>query len=92
MSAYKSLLSPLKIKHLELKNRVASAAHACTFAQSGKPGAQAYHEEKARGGIGLTMFGGSSNVAVIPDRSTGRSMSATTASPLQGVLRAYPRP
>ena len=65
MSAYRALMSPFKIKNLELKNRLMSAAHASSYAENGQPGKryQAYHEEKARGGIGLTMFGGSSNIS-----------------------------
>src|SRR5579883_235270 len=59
------LLQPLKIKHLLLKNRVMSTSHACGLEEGGMPkeAYQAYHEEKAKGGIALTMFGGSSNVA-----------------------------
>ena len=65
MSAYKHLLSPLTIKTLTLKNRVVSSAHAPGYAEGGLPGPryQAYQEAKARGGCGLIMFGGSSNVA-----------------------------
>lgn len=65
MSAYRDLLSPLSIKGLTLKNRVASTAHAPGYAEGGLPGEryQAYQEEKARGGCGLIMFGGSSNVS-----------------------------
>ena len=65
MSAYDALLSPFKLKHLELKNRVISTAHAPGYAEGGKPGLryQLYHEEKAKGGLALTMFGGSSNIA-----------------------------
>ncbi len=42
-----------------------STSHACGLEEGGMPGARyrRYHEEKARGGIALTMFGGSSNVA-----------------------------
>jgi 2,4-dienoyl-CoA reductase-like NADH-dependent reductase (Old Yellow Enzyme family)/thioredoxin reductase len=42
-----------------------STSHACGLDDEGVPGDryQAYHEEKAKGGIALTMFGGSSNVA-----------------------------
>lgn len=60
------LLTPLRIKHLVLKNRLFSTSHACGLEEGGMPTEryQRYHEEKARGGIGLTMFGGSSNVAV----------------------------
>lgn len=65
MSAYKALLSSFDLKHLTLRNRVVSTAHAPGYAEEGRPREryQLYHEEKARGGIGLTMFGGSSNVA-----------------------------
>ena len=65
MSAYRDLLSPLVIKGLTLKNRVVSTAHAPGYAEGGLPGEryQAYQEEKARGGCGLIMFGGSSNVS-----------------------------
>ncbi|MBV8915348.1 MAG: N-methylproline demethylase, partial [Acetobacteraceae bacterium] len=60
------LLQPLTIGHLTLKNRVMSTSHAAGLQEDGMPKEryQAYHEEKARGGIALTMFGGSSNVAV----------------------------
>ncbi len=60
------LLQPLTIRHLVLKNRVMSTSHACGLQEDGMPKEryQRYHEEKARGGIALTMFGGSSNVAV----------------------------
>jgi 2,4-dienoyl-CoA reductase-like NADH-dependent reductase (Old Yellow Enzyme family)/pyruvate/2-oxoglutarate dehydrogenase complex dihydrolipoamide dehydrogenase (E3) component len=59
------LLQPLRIRHLTLRNRVMSTSHAAGLEEDGMPAEryQRYHEEKARGGIGLTMFGGSSNVA-----------------------------
>lgn len=65
MSAYKNLLSPITIRGRTFRNRVVSTAHAPGYADAGKPGEryQAYHEEKAKGGIGLTMFGGSSNIS-----------------------------
>ncbi|MGN8139163.1 FAD-dependent oxidoreductase [Paraburkholderia sp. 22099] len=60
------LLKPLTLNHLVLKNRVMSTSHASRLIQSEFPQEvyQRYHEEKARGGIGLTMFGGSSNVSI----------------------------
>jgi 2,4-dienoyl-CoA reductase-like NADH-dependent reductase (Old Yellow Enzyme family) len=60
------LLQPLQIKKLTLKNRIMSTSHACGLEVDGIPKEQyqRYHEEKAIGGIALTMFGGSSNVAV----------------------------
>ena len=59
------LLEPFRLGHLSLRNRILSTAHACGLEEGGMPGEryQAYHEEKARGGLALTMFGGSSNVA-----------------------------
>ena len=59
------LLQPFRLKHLTLKNRIMSTSHLCGLHEAGFPQAryQAYHEEKARGGLGLTMFGGSSSVS-----------------------------
>ena len=59
------LLQPLTIRRLTLKNRVMSTAHASGMDDGGMPKFryQRYHEEKAKGGLALTMFGGSANVA-----------------------------
>ena len=59
------LLQPFRLKHLTLKNRVMSMSHASGMDDAGMPAEryQRYHEEKAKGGIALSMFGGSSNVA-----------------------------
>ena len=59
------LLQPLRIKKLVLRNRVMSTSHASTLDDGGIPKDryQRYHEEKAKGGIALTMFGGSSMVS-----------------------------
>ncbi|MCQ0986667.1 NADH:flavin oxidoreductase [Jiella marina] len=61
-----ALLKPLTIKGLTIRNRVMSTSHAPSFGKDGKPQEryQLYHEEKAKGGIGLTMFGGSSSVSM----------------------------
>ena len=59
------LLQPLAIRGVTLRNRVMSTAHATGYAEGGLPGEryQLYHEQKAKGGIALTMFGGSSAVS-----------------------------
>src|SRR3712207_3588317 len=59
------LLQPLRLKHLVLKNRVMSTSHAPAYVVDGLPleRYQLYHEEKAKGGLALTMFGGSSTVS-----------------------------
>ena len=58
------LLQPLQIRHVRFKNRVFSTGHASTHDDGGMPGEryQRYHEEKAKGGLALTTFGGSSMV------------------------------
>jgi 2,4-dienoyl-CoA reductase-like NADH-dependent reductase (Old Yellow Enzyme family)/thioredoxin reductase len=65
MSEYEALLKPLALKHLTLRNRIMSTAHASGLAEDGMPADryQRYHEEKAKGGLALTIFGGSSSVA-----------------------------
>ena len=59
------LLEPFNLKHLTIRNRIISTAHAPSFQENGHPREQyrLYHEEKARGGVGLTMIGGSTNIA-----------------------------
>jgi 2,4-dienoyl-CoA reductase-like NADH-dependent reductase (Old Yellow Enzyme family)/thioredoxin reductase len=59
------LLQPFQLKHLTLRNRIMSPAHEPAYAEDGKPKLryQLYQEEKAKGGIALSMFGGSTNVA-----------------------------
>ena len=65
VNTHRHLLSSITIRGRTFRNRVFSSAHAPGYAVDGLPGEryQAYHEAKARGGIGLTMFGGSSNVS-----------------------------
>ena len=62
---YPALFQPLRLGHLRLKNRIISTCHAPAYAQDGRPGEryQRYHEEKAKGGLALTMFGGASSVS-----------------------------
>ena len=68
------LLQPLQLKHLTLKNRVMSTAHAPAYVEDGLPKLryQLYHEEKAKGGLALTMFGGSSSIATDSPSSFGQ--------------------
>ena len=59
------LLQPFQLKHLALRNRLMSTAHEPAYTEDGMPKARyrLYHAEKAKGGIALTMIGGSSVVA-----------------------------
>ena len=65
MSAKDPLLQPFQLKHLTLRNRILSTSHEPAYSEDGLPKERyrLYHEEKAKGGIALTMFGGSSLVA-----------------------------
>ena len=62
---YPALFEPLQIGHLRLKNRIMSTSHAPAYAEDGMPKEryQLYYEEKAKGGLALSMFGGSSTVS-----------------------------
>lgn len=59
------LLEPYQLRHLTIRNRIVSTAHAPNFVEGGHPRDRyrLYHEEKAKGGIGMTMIGGSTNIA-----------------------------
>jgi 2,4-dienoyl-CoA reductase-like NADH-dependent reductase (Old Yellow Enzyme family) len=59
------LLQPYRLRHLVLRNRIMSTAHEPSYTEDGMPKARyrLYHSEKAKGGIALTMIGGSSVVA-----------------------------
>ena len=66
MDELAALLKPLSIKHLTIRNRVMSTAHAAGYIEDGKPSGRyrLYQEEKAKGGIGLTICGGASSVSL----------------------------
>lgn len=59
------LFRPFSIKHLTLRNRVMSASHEPALTENGMPTERyrLYHREKAKGGLGLTMIGGSAVVS-----------------------------
>jgi 2,4-dienoyl-CoA reductase-like NADH-dependent reductase (Old Yellow Enzyme family) len=61
-----ALFRPLTLRGLTIRNRLMSTSHAPGYGRDGKPREryQLYHAEKAKGGIGLTMFGGSSSVSL----------------------------
>ncbi|BCI80039.1 FAD-dependent oxidoreductase [Mycobacterium sp. SMC-18] len=59
------LLQPFRLKNMTLRNRVVSTSHEPSYTEDGMPKRRyrLYHEEKAKGGISLTMMGGSAVVA-----------------------------
>ncbi len=58
------LLQPFRLKNLVLRNRIMSTSHEPAYAEDGMPKTRyrLYHLEKARGGMALTMIGGSAVV------------------------------
>lgn len=59
------LLTPYTLKNLTLRNRIVSTSHEPSYSEDGLPKDRyrAYHVAKAKGGVGLTMIGGSSIVS-----------------------------
>jgi N-methyl-L-proline demethylase len=59
------LFTPFTIKNLTLRNRIVSTSHEPAYAENGLPKERyrGYHREKARGGVALTMIGGSALVS-----------------------------
>jgi 2,4-dienoyl-CoA reductase-like NADH-dependent reductase (Old Yellow Enzyme family) len=59
------LLQPFRLRHLTLRNRVVSTSHEPAFGEDGLPKDRyrLYHREKARGGVALSMIGGSAVVS-----------------------------
>ena len=59
------LLQPYEIKGLRLRNRIISTSHEPAYGEDGMPKARyrAYHVEKARGGMAMTMTAGSALVS-----------------------------
>ena len=59
------LLQPYQLKHLTLKNRLMITSHEPAYPVDGMPKERyrAYHVERARAGIAMTMTAGSASVA-----------------------------
>src|SRR5215471_17725242 len=59
------LLQPFQIKHLTFRNRIITTSHEPAYAEDGMPKEQyrAYHVERAKAGIALTMTAGSAAVS-----------------------------
>ena len=59
------LLQPFQLKHLTLRNRLFLSAHEPAYGEGGMPTDRyrLYHEERAKGGVALTMTAGSAVVS-----------------------------
>src|SRR5690349_4052229 len=76
------LLQQFQLKNVTLRNRVVSTSHEPSYTEDGMPKRRyrLYHEEKAKGGIGLTMMGGSAVVAPDSPAAFGTCTSTRTRS------------
>ncbi|GAB4385325.1 oxidoreductase [Albidovulum sp.] len=65
MTSKDPLLQPYRLKHLVLRNRIMTTAHEPAYPEDGLPTDRyrAYHVERARGGVALTMTAGSAIVS-----------------------------
>jgi 2,4-dienoyl-CoA reductase-like NADH-dependent reductase (Old Yellow Enzyme family)/NADPH-dependent 2,4-dienoyl-CoA reductase/sulfur reductase-like enzyme len=78
---YPHVFSPLKINQLTLPNRIYSTGHAEVYAEAGGlPGDRyiRYYEEKAKGGLGMAVCGGSSPVSIDVPQNSWRPVNLTT--------------
>ena len=65
MASNDPLLQPYKLKHLTIKNRIMTTSHEPAYPEDGMPKDRyrAYHEERAKAGVGMTMTAGSAAVS-----------------------------
>ncbi|MCG2582400.1 MAG: dimethylglycine demethylation protein DgcA [Marinobacter sp.] len=81
MSQFEALFRPLQINQLTIRNRVVSTAHAEVYATEGGMTTDRYvkyYEEKAKGGCGLCICGGSSVVSIDSPQSWWSSVNLST--------------
>jgi len=79
--AYESLFQPLNINKLTIRNRIVSTAHAEVYATDGGMTTERYvkyYEEKAKGGCGLCICGGSSVVSIDSPQGWWSSVNLAT--------------
>jgi 2,4-dienoyl-CoA reductase-like NADH-dependent reductase (Old Yellow Enzyme family) len=76
---YPHLFAPITINKLTIRNRIISTAHAEVYAENGLPGERyiRYYEEKAKGGVGLCICGGSSPVSIDSPQGWWKSVDLT---------------
>jgi dimethylglycine catabolism A len=87
---YPNVFSPLKLNRLLLPNRIYSTAHAEVYAEPGGiPGDRyiRYYEEKAKGGLGMAICGGSSPVSIDVPQGAWRPVNLTTDEVVEPMSR-----
>ncbi|MEP0174793.1 MAG: dimethylglycine demethylation protein DgcA [Paraglaciecola sp.] len=81
MAQFDALFKPLAINQLTIRNRVVSTAHAEVYATEGGMTTERYvkyYEEKAKGGVGLCICGGSSVVSIDSPQGWWKSVNLST--------------
>jgi len=81
MANFESLFRPLAINKVTVRNRIVSTAHAEVYATDGGMTTERYiryYEEKAKGGCGLSICGGSSVVSIDSPQSWWKSVNLST--------------
>ncbi|MEQ1577646.1 MAG: NADH:flavin oxidoreductase [Hyphomicrobium sp.] len=87
---YPHVFSALKLNQLNLPNRIYSTAHAEVYAEAGgMPGDRyiRYYEEKAKGGLGMAICGGSSPVSIDVPQGSWRPVNLTTDKVIEPMAR-----
>ena len=76
---FNAIFKPITLNRVTIANRLVSTPHSELYAEGGKTTERyiRYHEEKARGGIGLTM-GGASSVSLDSPQLWGPSVDVTS--------------
>ena len=81
MGQFDALFQPLEINQLTIRNRVVSTAHAEVYATEDGMTTERYvkyYEEKSKGGIGLSICGGSSVVSIDSPQNWWQSVNLST--------------
>lgn len=86
---YPHLFEPIQLNQLKIRNRIVSTAHAEVYAENGVPGERyiRYYEEKARGGVGLAICGGSSPVAKDSPAEWWSSVNLSRDETMEGLAK-----
>ena len=87
---YPNLFTPITLNKLVLPNRIYSTAHAEVYAEAGGlPGERyiKYYEEKAKGGLGMAICGGSSPVSLDVPQGAWRPVNLTTDRVIEPLSR-----
>ncbi len=87
---YPHVFTPITLNKLTLPNRIYSTGHAEVYAEAGGlPGERfiGYYEEKAKGGLGMAICGGSSPVSADIPQGAWRPVNLTTDLVIEPLAR-----